>query len=160
MKRRTSRYRPAVGIMLINSRAQIFMGLRLDIREEAWQMPQGGINRGEEPLNAALRELSEETGIHEVKILSESSQWYTYDLPNHFRGGRYCGQMQKWYLMQFLGVDEDICLETHHPEFKNWRWIDPSHLLPLIVDFKRDVYRKVLQEFSPFLEKYGSGGGI
>lgn len=146
------RYRMGVGIMLINKQARVFIGQRRSSKQEIWQMPQGGIDRGEDPLAAALRELLEETGVHEVKVLSETSQWYAYDLPKQFRRGQYCGQKQKWFLMQFLGADEDIRLDMHHPEFKNWRWIEHVRLVDLIVDFKRDVYKNVLQEFSPILE--------
>lgn len=146
--------------MLINKQAKIFMGMRSDIKEESWQMPQGGIDKGEEPLTAALRELLEETGIDQVKVLLESSAWYSYELPLHLQKGKYCGQKQKWFLMEFIGHEADICLDTPHPEFKAWQWIDPGQLTAMVVDFKREVYHHVLQEFLPWLERYGSGGGI
>ena len=143
-------YRAGVGIMLINADGRIFVGQRLDSSLEAWQMPQGGIDKGEEPLAAAIRELEEETGVPAdlVEVIGESEAWLYYDLPNDLIGtiwkGRYCGQRQKWFAMRFLGTDADIRIDTAHAEFRAWQWADRSALESLIVPFKRDLYRDVL----------------
>lgn len=152
-------YRPGVGVMLLNDRDQVFVGQRLDSTLEAWQMPQGGIDEGEDPRVAAHRELHEETGITPdlVSILAETADWLTYDLPEDLVGklwkGRYRGQRQLWYAMRFHGHDSDVNLETGHPEFRAWKWADPSHLPALIVPFKRQLYEDVLAAFSDLLER-------
>ena len=151
-------YRPCVGVMLMNAEGHIFVGQRKDRFEEAWQMPQGGVEKGEAPREAALRELWEETGVTAdlVEILAESAQWLPYDLPTdlvpQIWKGRYRGQEQKWFLMRFDGTDEQVNIETEHPEFSTWRWQDPAHLVERIVPFKRAVYEKVVEEFTPYLE--------
>ncbi|MEM7223583.1 MAG: RNA pyrophosphohydrolase [Pseudomonadota bacterium] len=148
-------YRPCVGIMLLNSANQVFVAQRLNHAHQAWQMPQGGIDKGESPQRAALRELKEEIGTNHAEILAESKQWLSYDLPTHLAPklwkGRYRGQTQKWFALRFLGRDSDIDLETEHPEFKAWRWAPADELPALIVPFKRKVYEQVLEEFSTLL---------
>lgn len=146
-------YRPCVGIMLINPAGLVFVGQRLDNMVEAWQMPQGGIDEGEAPEQAALRELGEEIGTEKAEIIAESADWLTYDLPHELVPkvwkGRYRGQRQKWYAMRFTGTDRDIDINTKHPEFAAWRWA-PHHELPgLIVPFKRALYEAVVAEFAP-----------
>lgn len=150
-------YRPCVGVMLLNREGQVFVGQRLDTTLEAWQMPQGGIDPGEAPLDTALRELGEETGIaaERVELIAEAPGEFRYDLPPELVGkvwgGKYRGQVQQWYLFRFLGRDSDIRIETAHPEFRAWRWADPKDLPTLIVPFKRALYRDVLAAFSAHL---------
>ena len=144
-------YRPCVGIMLINQDNKVFVGQRLDQIAEAWQMPQGGIDEGESPEVAALRELKEEVGTNKAEIVAQSRDWLTYDLPVDLIGklwkGRYRGQRQKWLAMRFLGSDQDIDIATHEPEFMAWRWIEPALLPDVIVPFKRDLYAQIVAEF-------------
>lgn len=146
-------YRPCVGVMLIGADGRIFTGERLDT-PGAWQMPQGGIDPGETPREAALRELWEETGVTAdlVTIEAETEGWHRYDLPGHLLGklwkGRYRGQEQKWILARFNGTDADVRIETEHPEFGRWTWLAPSEVLDHIVPFKREVYAAVLMEFA------------
>jgi len=148
-------YRPCVGIMLVNADGLVFVGKRIDNREgDAWQMPQGGIDDGEELLAAGLRELEEETGIAAdlVTILAHSAEEHLYDLPEELIGklwkGRFRGQRQKWLLARFAGADSDIRIDAHDPaEFCEWKWIKPNRLPDLIVPFKKRVYRAVLEEF-------------
>ena len=145
-------YRPAVGIMLLNAADRVFVARRIDTAVEAWQMPQGGIDKGEEPSAAALRELEEEIGTGKATILAESRGWLRYDLPAELVGkvwgGRYRGQRQKWFAMRFTGHDADIDLATEHPEFMDWKWTEPERLPELIIPFKRQLYRDVLAEFA------------
>lgn len=151
-------YRPCVGIMLINRAGDVFTGQRIDNPGPAWQMPQGGVDQGEDPQDAALRELGEETGLppHLVQIIAQTDGWIPYDLPHdmvpNIWGGKYRGQEQKWFLMQFLGEDTDVNIETDHPEFSAWRWLPPSQLLDNIVPFKRGVYGAVLDAFAEQLK--------
>lgn len=150
-------YRPCVGVMLVNPAGLIFVGQRIDNPGPAWQMPQGGIDAGEDPRTAALRELWEETGVREghVDIVAETSEWVTYDLPHDLVPklwhGRFRGQRQKWFLMRLTGGDAVIDIETDHPEFSRWRWIDPGDLVDNIVPFKRDMYRQVLAYLAPLI---------
>lgn len=150
-------YRPCVGVMLINRDGGVFVGQRNDRFEDAWQMPQGGVDKGEDPRDAALRELWEETGVRSdlVEILAETDGWLPYDLPHdivpRIWKGRFRGQEQKWYLMRFLGTDDQVDIATEHPEFTRWRWQDPGQLVARIVPFKREVYARVLSEFAPLL---------
>ena len=148
-------YRAGVGVMLLNDEDHVWVGQRLDSTLEAWQMPQGGIDEGEDPLTAAFRELGEEIGTTKAEIIAESRDWLCYDLPDDLIGkiwgGRYCGQRQKWYAMRFTGTDADINLQTEHPEFRAWRWAEASHLPALIVPFKRKLYTDVLAEFAAIL---------
>ena len=146
-------YRPCVGVMMINPRGHIFVGQRKDTKEPAWQMPQGGVDRGEKTLDAAYRELWEETGVEArlVTLEAESSRLIPYDLPHPLVPkvwkGRYKGQEQKWFLFRFHGADTDIEIETEHPEFSEWRWMLKEELVDSIVPFKREVYEQVLAEF-------------
>ena len=144
-------YRPCVGVMLINEMGLVFTAQRLDMAEDAWQMPQGGIDAGETPRQAALRELKEETGTDKARIIAESAQWLSYDLPAKLRralwSGQYRGQTQKWFLARFTGEDADIDLNAHVPEFSSWQWTPLDDLSRLIVPFKREVYEKVVDEF-------------
>ena len=148
-------YRPCAGVMLLNAERQVFVGQRLDSASDAWQMPQGGIDPGEDPEAAALRELGEETGIapHLAEILARSPREHLYDLPPHLMGkmwgGKYRGQRQSWFLLRFLGSDADVNIETSHQEFRAWRWIAPDQLETLIVPFKKELYRNVVAEFAP-----------
>ena len=143
--------------MLLSSKGQVFVGARIDNTDEAWQMPQGGIDDGEQPWATALRELEEETGIapHLVERIAASPERMKYELPLELRGklwgGKYVGQDQDWYLVRFLGQDSDINIATAHPEFREWKWIEPRLLPDLIVPFKRELYRQLLAEFSDYL---------
>ncbi len=148
-------YRPCVGIFLIGPNQTVFVGQRRDKREPAWQMPQGGIDAGETPLQAAIRELNEEIGTDHALFLAESKIWRSYDLPvaiaKRMWQGRYRGQTQKWMAFRFLGRDSDIFLDTPHPEFSTWRWASPDELIDLVVPFKRCVYFSVVGEFRHLL---------
>jgi len=151
------RYRPAVGVMLLDLQGRVFVGRRIDMPlQPAWQMPQGGIDPGETPRQAALRELQEETGTNKADILAESNLWRHYDLPpdiaGRMWGGRYRGQRQKWFAMRFLGDDGDIDLATEHPEFDAWQWVAAAALPELIVPFKRRLYLDILDEFRDLLQ--------
>jgi putative (di)nucleoside polyphosphate hydrolase len=145
------RYRPGVGLMLINEEGKIWIGERHDA-PGAWQMPQGGIDEGESPTEAALRELHEEVGTDRARILAESGSWLRYDLPAALRsrvwGGKWKGQRQKWFALAYLGRDRDIDLDRHEqPEFQRWRWADIDELVGLAIDFKRPIYERVVEEF-------------
>ena len=150
-------YRPCVGVMLVNADNLVFVGQRIDTTLDAWQMPQGGIDPGEDPAAAALRELGEETGVAAdlVRIEAQSRAPLDYDLPPDLQarvwGGRYRGQRQTWFLARFLGADADIDIATPHPEFSAWHWVAPARLPELIVPFKRALYEAVLAEFAPLL---------
>jgi putative (di)nucleoside polyphosphate hydrolase len=150
-------YRPCVGVTLINPAGLIFAGRRLDTAAPAWQMPQGGIDAGEKPKQAALRELVEETGVRpeRVEVLGKTQGWLTYDLPPELLGrtwgGKYRGQKQKWFLMRFLGEDAEIDIAREHPEFAEWKWIGADEMIGAIVPFKRDIYREVVRQFRPWL---------
>lgn len=148
-------YRPCVGVMMVNAHGRVFVGKRIDSKEgDAWQMPQGGIDDGEDLHPAGMRELAEETGVpaHLVTIIAESREEHFYDLPPELVGklwrGKYRGQRQKWLLLRFNGEDSDIRLDAHDPaEFLDWKWVEPELLPDLIVPFKRRVYRQVVDEF-------------
>jgi putative (di)nucleoside polyphosphate hydrolase len=150
-------YRPCAGVMLINADRQIFVGQRMDSASEAWQMPQGGIDPGEDAEAAAIRELGEETGVSAdlVRIIGRSAGEHLYDLPDALMGkmwgGKYRGQSQIWFAMEFLGTDSDVNIETAHQEFRSWRWAAPDTLVDLIVPFKKQLYADVLAEFSELL---------
>ena len=155
-------YRPCVGAMLLNPDGRVFVGQRHDSESEAWQMPQGGVEPGEDPAVAVLRELEEEIGTSKARVLAESAGWRCYDLPEHLQGkvwgGRYRGQRMKWFLLAFTGRDEDIRPDAvDHPEFRAWKWVEPADLPKLIVSFKRPLYEEVLAEFEPALTRYAAG---
>ena len=151
-------YRRGVGVMLLNADRHAFVGRRIDNRDEAWQMPQGGIDEGEEPWLAALRELEEETGIHPLLVEQVAShpQQLRYDLPAAIAprlwGGKWKGQLQDWYLARFLGTDDDVNIATKHPEFSHWKWVEPRLLPELIVPFKRDMYRAIVEGFGSYFD--------
>ena len=144
-------YRPCVGIMLLNPDGQVFVGKRIDQTVESWQMPQGGIDPGETPRQAVLRELLEEIGTDKADILAEMQDWVRYDLPPHLLGvafhGRYRGQQQKWFALRFTGSDADINLTAHEAEFSAYQWVSMAQLPDLIVPFKRDAYQAVISAF-------------
>ena len=150
-------YRPAAGVMLLNADNKVWVGQRLDSTLEAWQMPQGGLDPGEEAEEGALRELEEETGIarDKVEILARCPEQLLYDLPDELLGrmwkGKFRGQSQTWFLMRFTGTDEDVHIETEHPEFRAWKWAEPESLPELIVPFKKGLYRNVLKAFADWL---------
>lgn len=150
-------YRRGAGVVLINPEGLIFAGRRRDTDAPAWQMPQGGIDAGEAPAEAALRELWEETGVTAslVEPLAEAPGWIRYDLPTELLGkvwkGRYRGQEQRWFLYRFLGRDADVNIATEHPEFSDWRWIGAEEMLASIVPFKRALYSEVIAAFRPWL---------
>lgn len=159
MNRETLPYRPCTGFMLVNADGLVFVGERIDTSAHGfWQMPQGGIDKGEDVRTAALRELEEETGIgaHLVEVIAPASQPYLYDLPPELLGkvwkGKYRGQEQHWFLGRFLGSEADINLEAHDPpEFADYKWVAPEMLPDLIVPFKRDVYAALVAEFLPLI---------
>jgi len=162
------KYRPCVGIMLINAQGLVFVGSRANkaLREHVaqgheWQMPQGGIDAGEDPYLAALRELAEETNVTSVTLLAEASDWFTYDLPADIAQeawkGRYAGQTQKWFALRFMGDESEINILApaggHKPEFDSWKWVPMADLPAMIIPFKRPVYESVVQEFARFVDK-------
>jgi putative (di)nucleoside polyphosphate hydrolase len=158
-------YRPCVGLLVINREGHIWLGERLDARNDAeglgtwWQMPQGGIDEGEDPVTAAMRELREETGITSASIIAETENWHHYDFPTHFAtkawGGKYRGQKQKWFALRFNGADAEIDISSPEPdlppEFGRWRWSPKTALINNVVDFKRAIYSAVLTEFDPLI---------
>jgi len=149
-------YRKGVGLMMLNRRGKVFVARRIDMPSEAWQMPQGGIDKGETPRAAAMRELEEEIGTDKAKIVAESKAWLSYDLPAELVpkiwGGQYRGQTQKWFLLLFTGTNSDIDIETEHPEFLAWKWAEIADLPNLIVPFKRRLYEDLLAEFAPLVK--------
>ena len=151
----TERYRKGVGIFLINKNNEIWVGKRLDFKNKYWQMPQGGIDKGENPLKAAYRELNEETSIKTVELIQEIKDEITYHLPDNLLGiiwkGKFKGQTQKWYIMRFLGKDNEINLKTKHPEFLEWKWINHENITDKVVEFKLHVYEKIKNELNKLI---------
>ena len=149
-------YRPCVGIFLLNNDGLVFAGRRIDSRAEAWQMPQGGIDAGESPLQACMREMREEIGTNTAELVSQHDDWLYYDIPlplaDRLWQGQYKGQKQKWMALRFTGNDSDINIATEEPEFCEWKWLSPHDLVDLAVPFKRDVYQNVLAAFTPYLK--------
>ena len=150
-------YRMGVGIMLINKQGQVFVGKRIDTSSEEWQMPQGGIDAGEDELTAALREMEEEVGTGNASLIYESKDYYYYDLPDELIpkvwGGKFRGQKQRWFAFLFEGDDAQINLQTQHPEFCKWQWIEANQLPEVIVPFKKDIYSAILKEFSNVIKQ-------
>ena len=144
--------RLGVGIVLINSENKIFVGKRIDNPVNSWQMPQGGVDNNENLLNAAFRELREETGVKNVKLIKEIDTWLTYDLPKNLLGklwnGKYRGQRQRWFVMRFIGKDEEVNVKTKNAEFKEWKWIAVDQLTNVAVDFKLQIYKKISEELN------------
>lgn len=151
-------YRPCAGIMIVNALGRIFVGQRMDSTAEAWQLPQGGIDDGEDAEVAALRELGEETGIapEHVTLIAQAPGEYFYDLPEELRGkvwnGKWRGQRQRWFLYRFTGADSDVNIATAHQEFRAWRWASVADVIALAVPFKRDLYREVFAAFADHLD--------
>ena len=147
--------RIGVGIILLNQENKVFVGKRIDNPENFWQMPQGGINNNESFFQAAKRELEEETGITKTKLIKELDQWLTYDLPKNLLGkiwqGKYRGQKQKWFIMKFEGKDQEINVNTNSPEFLDWKWINPAELPKIVVNFKVNIYKKLLSELNKLI---------
>jgi len=147
--------RTGVGIIVLNNDNEVFVGKRKDNPIDKWQMPQGGVDEGESFINAMKRELFEETSIKNIKILKEIDRTYEYELPDNLVGiiwkGKFRGQKQKWFITKFLGKDSEINLNTKHPEFIDWRWIDPKKLPEVIVNFKKDLYINLLKEINTFI---------
>jgi putative (di)nucleoside polyphosphate hydrolase len=155
-------YRPGVGLVLLNARGLAFVAQRIEPPgNDAWQFPQGGIDEGEDPLTAVLREMEEEIGTAKAEIIAESRQWISYDLPPEVADrswkGRYRGQSQKWFCARFTGTDSDIDLDTEHPEFRAWRWMDLAEVPLLIIAFKRALYDQVAAEFLPLARGMAAG---
>lgn len=149
-------YRPCVGVVLFNPAGRVFVGRRIDTDLAAWQMPQGGVDPGEDLQDAAIRELREEVGTDNVDILERTRDWLYYDLPPNLVGkvwkGQYRGQKQHWFAMRFLGDDREIDLSAHHPEFSDWQWVPLETTPSLIVPFKRGVYERLVDEFGKYAE--------
>ena len=148
--------RTGVGIIVLNNNNQVFVGKRKDNPGDKWQMPQGGVDKGEDFITAMRRELIEETSIKNIKILKEIQNMYQYELPNNLVGiiwkGKFRGQRQKWFITKFLGKDDEINLDTQHPEFIDWKWIDPQDLPDVIVDFKKELYLNLLKEINQVID--------
>ncbi len=147
--------RKGVGVVLLNNNNQIFVAKRIDNPNDFWQMPQGGIDKGEKPLEAAYRELKEETSIRSVKLIKEINEEITYHLPDNLLGiiwkGRFKGQTQKWFIMKFVGEDKEINLNTKYPEFLEWKWINHENITDKVVEFKLHVYEKIKNELNKLI---------
>ena len=148
--------RTGVGIIVLNNDNQVFVGKRKDNPGDKWQMPQGGVDKGEDFITAMRRELIEETSIKNIKILKEIQNMYQYELPKNLVGiiwrGKFRGQRQKWFITKFLGKDDEINLDTQHPEFIDWKWINPNDLPDVIVDFKKELYLNLLNEINQVID--------
>ncbi len=154
-------YRPGVGLMALSFEGLVFVARRIDMPSEAWQMPQGGIDEGETPEQAALREFREEVGTDKVEIVAESERWLSYDLPEELLprlwGGRFRGQNQKWFVIRFTGTDDDIDIATENPEFLDWKWVELETIPDLIVPFKRRLYQDLVAEFGAIVRAFKDG---
>ena len=154
-------YRPGVGIVLFNAQGQVFTAKRIDTKEAAWQFPQGGIDEDEDPATAARREMVEEIGTDKAEMMAESAGWISYDLPADLADkvwkGRFRGQKQKWFAFKFLGTDADIDIDTAHPEFSQWRWMELAEVPTLIIPFKKPLYDQVAAEFAPLAARLKQG---
>ena len=148
-------FRQGVGMMIVDKQNRVFVGRRVDSRGNSWQMPQGGIDLGETPSAAALREMEEEIGSGSGEIIAESKNWYSYRIPEvlipKLWDGQYCGQRQKWFLIRFTGEDSDINIDTEHPEFGQWKWVSLKELLKNIIPFKFKLYKQIIKEFKDFI---------
>lgn len=153
-------YRRGVGMMVINKDKKVFIGRRIDSKNDAWQMPQGGMDDNETIIEAAMRELREETDIKSVKILCETRNWLYYDIPeflvDRLWDGKYRGQKQKWLLFEFLGQEDEINISKGEPEFEEWRWANLEELTDLVVSFKRHLYQSIVEEFNPVIKNLKS----
>lgn len=153
-------YRPCVGMMIINQEDKIFVGRRIDAKYRNWQMPQGGIDFGETPSQAAMREMAEEIGTNAGYIIAESKNWYSYNVPKFLIpklwDGQFRGQKQKWFLIRFTGNDSDININLAHPEFNAWQWVDIDQLQKIIIPFKAKLYKAVVNEFKPIIIQHKS----
>jgi len=147
--------RIGVGAIVLNSENKIFVGKRVDNPIDKWQMPQGGVDKGENFISAMKRELKEETSIQNIKILKQLDQWFEYELPKNLLGiiwkGKFRGQKQKWFVVRFVGKETEINLKTKHPEFIEWKWVEIDDLTKVIVDFKKNVYKKLVVELKKFI---------
>ena len=154
-------YRPGVGMMVLSPEGLVFVARRIDMPSEAWQMPQGGIDEGETPEQAAIREFREEVGTDKVEIIAESERWLSYDLPEELLprlwGGRFRGQNQKWFVVRFTGTDDDINIATENPEFLDWKWVELETIPDLIVPFKRRLYEDLVAEFGAIVRAFKDG---
>ena len=154
MKKKQLPLRVGVGIVVLNSKNKVFVAKRKDNPINKWQMPQGGVDEGEKLIDAMHRELLEETSIYNIKILKELDYWLEYNLPKHLLGiiwrGRYRGQKQKWFIVKFVGTENEINLQTENPEFIEWKWVDISELTEIVVDFKKNVYIRIVEELKKF----------
>ena len=155
MNKVTLPLRTGVGAIVLNKSNMVFVGKRKDNPGKYWQMPQGGVDENENFIEAAKRELEEETGIEKIKLIKQLDEWFIYDLPKNLQGkiwkGKYRGQKQKWFLMKFKGRDNEINLNTIHPEFLDWKWIDIDKITDVVVKFKLDVYKKIQEEVKKIL---------
>ena len=155
MTKKTLPLRIGVGAIVLNRENKVFVGKRKDNPIDKWQMPQGGVNKNESFLNAMKRELNEETSIKNIKIIKELNDWFEYELPQNLLGiiwkGKFRGQKQKWFVVRFTGEESEINLKTEHPEFIEWKWVEMDELPKIIVDFKKDVYEKLLLELKKFI---------
>lgn len=149
-------YRPCVGLMILNRENRVFVAKRIDMRTEAWQMPQGGIDEGEDAREAVMREMLEEIGTNNAEIIAESPLWMKYELPEHLVPqlweGKYRGQKQKWFVLRFMGEDSDINIQTDVPEFSEWKWVEMDILPDVIVPFKQALYRDLVETFRHLAE--------
>ena len=149
-------YRVGVGLMILNRSGYVFVAKRVDSKLDFWQMPQGGMLLGETPSEAAMREMKEEIGSNNCSIICESKKWYCYDIPKNMIAklwhGKYKGQKQKWFLINFEGVDQEIDLNTSNPEFSEWMWVDTDNLVKMTIPFKRKLYYSILEEFKDYIK--------